>query len=407
MATRSIGSLFSAVPLAPSDAAFALTTAYNADTSPNKVSLGSGVYRDDNGEPWVLPVVKKAKSRLDADPTVNHEYLPIVGHAEFITAAQSLVFGTDDENMCSRIASVQCISGTGANHLGARFFTDTTQPRQVWISDPTWDNHHLIWTLVNDKIQQRVYPYYDNTSRSLDFDGMVDVIQRKAMAGDVIILHACAHNPTGIDPSREQWKAIADLCETKKLLPFFDWFATGSLDEDAWPIRHFLSRETLEFGVAQSFAKNLGLYGERVGAFHLVTSTAADSVMNVRSQLARLSRGEISTPPVYGARIAATVLRDQTLFDEWKIDLETMSGRIRAMRSALYDALRALGTPGDWRHVVDQIGMFSYTGLTPAQVELLREDYSIYLLASGRISIAGCELSSILDLALVHALTET
>lgn len=170
---------------------------------------------------------------MDADPKVDHEYLPIVGHAGFIDLAKELVFGTKAPEVCSRIASVQCISGTGANHLGARFLADTLSPRQVWISDPTWNNHHLIWTLVstnrdsdNDgghvQLAQRLYPYYTEASKSFDFDGMMDILTKDALEGDVIILHACAHNPTGLDPSPEQWEAIAELCERKKLFPFFD-----------------------------------------------------------------------------------------------------------------------------------------------------------------------------------------
>ncbi|OQV07968.1 hypothetical protein CLAIMM_12317 [Cladophialophora immunda] len=405
MALKVDDSLFSTVSLAPSDPVFALTSAFNADPCPSKVNLGSGVYRDNDANPWILPVVKKAKTKLNEDPTVDHEYLPIVGHARFIELAQELLFGTTMLDVCSRIASIQCISGTGANHLGARFLADALRPRTIWISDPTWNNHHLIWSLVatdrdigKERLQRQVYPYYDEPSRSFNFDGMMDTLSKNAGPGDVIILHACAHNPTGLDPSPEQWEAIADLCERKKLFPFFDsayqGFATGSLDADAWPVRHFLSRGGMEFCVAQSFAKNMGLYGERVGAFHLVTSTVS-SAAHARSQLARLQRGEISTPPVYGARIAATVLGDATLFNQWTADLQTMSGRIKSMRHALYEELRRLQTPGNWDHVVKQVGMFSYTGLTATQAKILRDEHSIYLLDSGRISVAGLNTSNV------------
>ncbi|KIY00157.1 uncharacterized protein Z520_03842 [Fonsecaea multimorphosa CBS 102226] len=413
MALKVTNSFFSNVSAAPSDPAFALTDAFKTDASSSKVSLGSGVYRDDDAKPWILPAVKKAKAKLNEDPGTDHEYLPIVGHAEFINLAQELLFGTKKLDVCSCIASVQCISGTGANHLGARFLADTLKPCRVWISDPAWGNHHLIWTLVSPNgnidgghIQQRLYPYYKETSRSFDFDGMMDTLEKDATEGDVVILHACAHNPTGLDPSPEQWEAIANLCERQKLFPFFDCayqgFATGSLDADSFAIRHFLSRGTMEFGVAQSFAKNMGLYGERVGAFHLVTSSTS-SATQTRSQLARLQRGEISTPPVYGARIAATVLGDPALFAEWMSDLQTMSGRIKDMRRALYDELRRLQTPGKWDHIVKQIGMFSYTGLDATQAKILRDEYSIYLLDSGRISIAGlntknvCYVASAID----------
>lgn len=371
------------------------------------------------------------------DPTFDHEYLPIPGYAPFYNLARDLIFGKGASSVPKeRIASLQTISGTGANHIGARFLADhlpklsnPSAKRTVWISDPTWANHHLIWSLVSSgtsgsPIQVKTYPYYHEPTRSLKFEGMMKVLEENTVTGDIILLHACAHNPTGIDPTRAQWLQIADLVERKGLFPFFDsayqGFASGDLDNDAWPIREF-ARRGMELCVAQSFSKNLGLYGQRTGAFHLVCKSV-EATACARSQVIELQRGEISTPPSYGMpvfpytrslfsfspffrlcfllkrlitptgpRLAAKILGDPALIEMWKEDLITMSSRIKSMRRALYDELQRLQTPGTWEHIINQIGMFSYTGLTKEQVRLLRE-YHIYLLESGRISIAGCKL---------------
>lgn len=216
-----------------------------------------------------------------------------------------------------------------------------------------------------------------------------------APEGSIIVLHACAHNPTGVDPTQEQWKKIATVVRSKKHFPFFDTayqgFASGNLAQDAWAIRYFVD-QGFELCIAQSYAKNFGLYGERAGCFHFVTSSATDAestVNRIASQLAILQRSEISNPPAYGARIAATVLCDKELFAQWEEDLRTMSGRIKEMRQALRNKLEELGTPGTWNHITDQIGMFSFTGLTEQQVLKIREDSHVYMTKNGRISMAG------------------
>ncbi|KAK2735874.1 hypothetical protein FQN57_001080 [Myotisia sp. PD_48] len=413
MAPLQTGSLFSKLEIAPHDEVFALMGAFQADTHQDKVSLGAGVYRTNEGKSWRLPTVKKAEQILLDDPELDHEYLPIPGYAPFINLARDLVFGLDPRIPIDRIASLQTVSGTGANHIGARFLADhlpllpadsngQKAKRTIWISDPTWINHHLIWDLVSSgstgsPLERRTYPYYHEPTRSLDFTGMMKTLEAEVKEGDIILLHACAHNPTGIDPTRSQWLEIASLCERKGLFPFFDsayqGFASGDLDNDAWPIREFAARG-MEICVAQSFSKNLGLYGQRVGAFHLVAKDANAGV-RARSQIVELQRGEISTPPAYGARIAATILSDPVLVEEWKKDLITMSSRIKSMRRALYDELQRLNTPGTWEHIINQIGMFSYTGLTKEQVTVLNKEYHIYILDSGRISIAGLNTSNV------------
>lgn len=345
------------------------------------------------------------------DAATNHEYLPMEGLASFVESARDLLFGSPSSALTSRIGSLQTISGTGAVHLGARFLNDTLHPARIWVSDPTWGNHHAIFDIAAPAVEQKMYPYYDAATCSLNFKGMMETLENEAQTGDLILLHACAHNPTGIDPTKEQWKQIADLCERKRLFPFFDsayqGFASGDVDEDAWAVRHFVERGTLELVVAQSFSKNFGLYGQRVGAFHIVAADE-DAKDKALSHLIYLQRAEISNPPVYGARIVSMILRNEELKREWEQDLLIMSGRIKTMRSLLFGELQRLKTPGSWDHIVNQVcftsmstpnqraftdkeeqnGMFSYTGLTEKQVLALRKEH-IYLLTSGRASISG------------------
>lgn len=294
------------------------------------------------------------------------------------------------------MTSIQTISGTGALHLGALFlskFYPRPSHQSVYFSSPTWANHHQIFSNVNLPVQ--TYPYFSAETKGLDFHGMRSAIEQ-AQPGSVILLHACAHNPTGVDLTQSQWTDLAKLIRSKKHFPFFDCayqgFASGSLENDAWAVRHFIS-EGFELCMAQSFAKNFGLYGERAGAFHFVTGPAPDAtetVARIASQLAVLQRSEISNPPAYGARIASTVLNDPKLFAEWEANLRTMSGRIKDMRAVLRAKLEALNhREGSWRHITDQIGMFSFTGLSEKQVLRLRADAHIYMTKNGRISMAG------------------
>ncbi|KAG8764308.1 Aspartate aminotransferase, cytoplasmic [Ceratobasidium sp. 423] len=392
--TMSSASTFSNVPLAPPDSIFKLTAAYKADTFPQKVNLGVGAYRDDNGKPWVLPVVKKATGILLNDPTLDHEYLPITGLPEYTSAAAKLILGADSPAIAEgRVASVQTISGTGANHLGAlflsRFYQWTDNKPQVFVSDPTWINHFAI--MRNVQIEPLTYPYYDPKTIGLDFSGLLNSL-KTAPVRSVFLLHACAHNPTGVDPTPEQWKEIADVVLEKGHYAFFDsayqGFASGDLDKDAAALRYFVSRG-VPLLVCQSFAKNAGLYGERVGALHIVSPTKEEA-NRVKSQLSVLQRSEISNPPAHGARLIALILNDPALFEEWKRDIKTMAHRIIAMREELYNILtNELKTPGKWNHIIDQIGMFSFTGISPEQSQQLIDKAHIYLTANGRISMAG------------------
>ncbi|KAL6806193.1 pyridoxal phosphate-dependent transferase [Trichoderma sp. SZMC 28012] len=384
-------SLLASLSEAPPDAAFALIEAYKVDNSPLKVDLSPGFYRDEDARPWILPSVRKAKQELLNDPTADHEHLPILGHAELLDSAQKLVFDTTPED-ANTIASIQTIAGTGANHLGALFLAKTIRPRTVWISDPTWINHEEIWKLADPDIKRRKYPYFNKEILDLDFEGAMSTLSSMAGEGDVVILHGCAHNPTGRDFTKEQWRTIARICEQKRLIPFFDLayqgFATGDLDEDAWPIRYFFRNTSLEMLVAQSFSKNFGLYGERIGVLHVVCRTD-DTRTKVVNVLTRLSRAEITTCPITGSKIVAKVLGNKDLKAQWQHDLLHMSGRMRRMRQRLVDELRKRQTPGQWGHILTDIGMFSMTSLQPNQIRILREEYHVYLLPSGRISMTG------------------
>ncbi|KAJ9318548.1 hypothetical protein DTO271D3_1210 [Paecilomyces variotii] len=390
------------VPKAPEDPLFGLMRAYRQDTSEKKVDLGIGAYRDNNAKPWVLPVVKQADAILHHDPNLNHEYLPITGLPEYTSAAQRLIFGADSPAIREkRVTTVQTISGTGAVHLGGLFLSrfHPIQPAPtVYVSNPTWANHNQIFSNIG--LPVATYPYFSAKTKGLDLDGMISTL-REAAPGSIVVLHACAHNPTGVDPTQEQWKLIAAVIRERHHFPFFDTayqgFASGDLARDAWSIRYF-TELGLELCVAQSFAKNFGLYGERTGAFHFVSGAGPDAEnanQHIASQLAVLQRSEISNPPAYGARIASVVLNDPKLFTQWEEDLRTMSGRIIEMRKGLRSRLEAKGTPGTWDHITSQIGMFSFTGLNPNQVQVLREKWHIYMTKNGRISMAGLNTHNI------------
>ncbi|KAH7107528.1 aspartate aminotransferase [Auriculariales sp. MPI-PUGE-AT-0066] len=391
--------IWQTVPLAPPDAIFKITAGYKADTDPKKVNLGVGAYRDNNGKPWVLPVVKKATERLLNDSTLDHEYLPITGLPEFITAAAKLIIGADAAAIKEgRVASAQTISGTGANHLGALFLSRFYQfngDKRIYLSDPTWANHHAIFRNVG--IEPVNYKYYDPRTVGLDFEGFLDALN-SAPERSVFLLHACAHNPTGVDPTTEQWTAIADVMLQRGHYAFFDCayqgFASGDLDRDAGAVRYFETRQ-IPMMVCQSFAKNAGLYGERIGALHLVAESA-DAGARVRSQMSVLQRSEISNPPAHGARLMALIMNESALFEEWKRDIATMALRIIDMREQLFKILsEELKTPGTWDHIVKQIGMFSFTGLNASQSQTMTDKYHIYLTTNGRISMAGLNTNNV------------
>jgi aspartate aminotransferase len=397
--------------VAPPDTAFGLMADFDEDPHPSKVSLIAGAYRDEYGSPWVLPSVQEVCTRLPLNPLKltsvqaksrlghqNHEYLSIAGSPTFLSLARLLTFGTElSSTLDKNIASIQTVSGTGANHIAALFLARHMRPAHVFIPSPTWVNHHAIWAQTG--VARVNYPYYAPKSRSVDLDGMLSVLDDKAEPNDILVLQACAHNPTGVDLTRVQWAQVVDVVKRKKLCVVFDsayqGFATGDPDDDAWAIRYFTEElidvhqsECPGLYIAQSFSKNFGLYGERVGALHLVVPRHL-SPQGALSNWELLARAEYSNPPRFGARIVETVLADDQLRSQWKKDLVTMSSRIKKMRCSLRRRLEEQDVPGNWSHIENQIGMFSYTGLDSAMVTRLRTEFHIYLLPSGRASICG------------------
>ncbi|KAI8660078.1 Aminotran-1-2 domain-containing protein [Fusarium keratoplasticum] len=388
------------LPPTQPDAAFSLVAAYEADICEQKVDLCPGFYRDENAKPWILPSVAQAKERIHANPSLNHEHLPLNGHPGLIRGAQELAIGTTRD--LKRVASIQTVSGTGANHIAALFLSTRLKPKTVWISDPSWINHTEIWKLAGPGVQQRFYPYFDAKNSKVDFEGMTETLRNDAQKGDVVILHACAHNPTGADLTESQWKIVADICREIGLFAVFDMayqgFASGNLEQDAFAITHFYDSLDMEFAIAQSFSKNFGLYGERIGVLHVV-ALDAKAAANTTLLLTQLSRAEITSCPSYGARIVAEILGDAILFKQWLKDLVEMSQRMKSMRLSLYQGLERRKVRGSWKHLLSDIGMFSMTGLSRAQVTELREEHHIYLLPSGRLSVTGLTSNNVESVA--------
>ncbi|KAG0294052.1 Aspartate aminotransferase, cytoplasmic, partial [Dissophora globulifera] len=309
----------------------------------------------------------------------------------FREASAKLILGGNSKALAEgRVGAAQCISGTGAVYTGAHFLSKhyPIKGAACYISKPTWANHRAIFEGVGIPVLE--YPYWDPATKGLDLKGMLGAMQ-SAANGSIFLLHPCAHNPTGVDPTPDQWRQIADVMEAKGHFTFFDCayqgFASGSLDKDAYSVRYFVERG-FELFVAQSFSKNFGLYSERAGNLTVVAKTP-EIKNRIESQIAKAQRAVISNPPAYGSRIVSTVLTNEKLYKEWEQNLSTMANRIIHMRKALFDELTRLQTPGKWNHIVDQIGMFSFTGLTTPQVKVLKEKYHVYLTDNGRISMAG------------------
>jgi len=384
---------FGNIQLAPPDSILGVNAAFKKDTNSQKVNLSIGAYRTEEGQPFVLRAVKLAEDSI-VSQNLNKEYIPQDGIPEFCVETRKFLLGENSlavkEN---RVCTLQSLSGTGALRIGFEFVKRFLPGRKVLVSFPTWGNHFQI--LEHCDIPYEKYPYFDKKTKGLDFNGMMRSIE-SVVDGSIVLLHSCAHNPTGVDPSPEQWKKIAEVCRRKNHIVFFDsayqGFASGDLVRDAYSIRLFESMG-FEFFCAQSFAKNFGLYGERVGAIHVVcNSTKAAS--NVLSQMHIIVRTLYSSPPLHGARIVTRVLTDPKLFALWEEDLKKMANRIIAMREELLNRLVKLNTPGDWTHIVKQIGMFSFLGLTPKQCESLVKDHHVYLLANSRISMAGLNMKN-------------
>jgi len=392
-------SLFEDVELAPAVPVFKLTADWRQDPDEKKINLGVGAYRDENGQPWVLPVVRSIEAQMAIDPLLTHEYLPILGLPDFRTAAVKLLLGNDSSAIIeNRAAGIQCLSGTGALCIGAEFLKKYYNKREantpVYVSDPTWGNHYGIFRKAgfNDI---RKYRYWNEDTKALHMSGLVEDLMN-APEFSIIVLHSCAHNPTGVDPNIEQWKKISEICKQRNLFPFFDCayqgFASGDPDNDAWSVRYF-AEQGFELFASSSYSKNFGLYNERAGNLTIVLRNPS-VVSRALTQIELIIRVMYSNPPNHGARIVSTALNNLAFRQEWNENIKTMSGRIKEMRQALFSKLRTKGVPGNWDHVINQIGMFCYTGLSSDQVQFLRKRH-IYLMGSGRINICSLNYNNI------------
>ncbi|MBI4986066.1 MAG: aspartate/tyrosine/aromatic aminotransferase [Rhodocyclales bacterium] len=380
-------SLFAAVEMAPRDPILGLTEAYNADTNPKKVNLGVGVYYTDEGKVPLLGAVKAAeKVRLEAAPARG--YQPIEGLAAYNQAVQNLMFGKDSQLLADgRAVTFECLGGTGALKVGADYLRRLLPAAKVYISDPSWENHRALFESAGFAVEN--YPYYDAATRGVNFAGMKSFLDGLP-AGSIVVLHACCHNPTGADLTAAQWQEVVAAVTERKLVAFIDMAYQGFADgikEDAVALDLFAA-SGLQFLVSSSFSKSFSLYGERVGALTIVTAGKEESA-RVLSQVKRVVRTNYSNPPTHGGAVVAAVLANAELRQQWEDELAGMRSRIRAMRTGLVDKLKAKGVAQDFSFIVKQRGMFSYTGLTAAQVERLKNEFGIYAVSTGRICLAA------------------
>lgn len=380
-------SLFASVEQAPRDPILGLNEQYNADTRTTKVNLGVGVYYDDEGRIPLLKAVERAEEeRVKAHAARG--YLPIEGIAGYNKGAQTLLFGHHSNLIESgRVITTQALGGTGALKIGADFLKQMLPDAKVLISNPSWENHRALFERAGFPVD--TYPYYDASTHGLDFDGMLDCLKQQP-AHTIIVLHACCHNPTGVDPTLDQWKQVASVVKERQLVPFLDIAYQGfgdGLEEDASVVRLFAEHDLTMF-VSSSFSKSFSLYGERVGALTLVTGSKEEST-RVLSQVKRVIRTNYSNPPTHGGTVVSMVLNSAELFGLWSDELAGMRDRIRTMRQQLVAKLKEHGVTQNFDFVLAQRGMFSYSGLTAAQVDRLREEHGVYAVSSGRICVAA------------------
>jgi aromatic-amino-acid transaminase len=386
-------SIFAAVEMAPRDPILGLNEAFAADTRTTKVNLGVGVYFTDEGKIPLLAAVKAAeKARLEAAPARG--YQPIEGLAAYNSAVAALLFGKDSALIAEgKTLTVEALGGTGALKVGADYLKRLLPQAKVYISDPSWENHRALFESAGFDVEN--YPYYDAASRGANFAAMKQFLSGLT-AGSIIILHACCHNPTGADLSDAQWAEVVAVCQARGLIPFLDMayqgFADG-IDADAVAVRAFAA-SGLQFFISSSFSKSFSLYGERVGALTVVTASKEEAG-RVMSQVKRVVRTNYSNPPTHGGAVVAAVLASPELRKQWEDELAGMRVRIREMRTSLVEKLAARGVATDFGFVTKQRGMFSYTGLSAAQVERLKTEFGIYAVSTGRICLAALNTKNI------------
>lgn len=379
--------IFSQVVLAPADPILGLTDTFKADPRQDKVNLGVGIYKDEAGQTPVLQSVKKAEALLlEQEKTKN--YLGIEGVQTYNRVVQELLFGEGSTLVTSgRAATAQAPGGTGALRIAAEFLLRNTPSRTVWVSNPTWANHQNIFETAGLTVKE--YGYYNASAHDIDFGGMMADLAN-AQAGDIVLLHGCCHNPTGIDLTLAQWELVANLCADKQLVPLFDFAYQGfgaGIEEDAAGLR-LVAAKVPELLVANSFSKNFGLYNERIGAVTVVAQNA-DEAVRAFSQVKRTIRANYSNPPAHGALIVSTILSDAALKALWVQELTEMRERIAEMRTLFVQSLKDEGVTQDFSFISRQNGMFSFSGLNKAQVARLKDEFGIYIVGSGRISVAG------------------
>lgn len=379
--------MFESISAAPADPILGLADLFRADDRPHKINLGIGVYKDETGNTPVLTSVKKAEQYLLENETTKN-YLSIDGLADFARCTQELLFGAENALIAAgRARTAQTPGGTGALRVAADFLATQTSVKRVWVSNPSWPNHKNVFNAAGLDVCE--YAYYDAENHTLDFDGMLAALQ-EAKAGDVVLFHGCCHNPTGIDPTAEQWNQLAQLSQAKGWLPLFDFayqgFARG-LNEDAEGLRIFAASHQ-ELIVASSYSKNFGLYNERVGAITLVAADAA-TAETAFSQVKYTIRANYSNPPAHGAAVVATILSNSALRTIWEQELTDMRQRIQRMRQLFVNTLAEKGAKNDFSFIIRQNGMFSFSGLTKDQVIRLREEFGVYAVNSGRVNVAG------------------
>ncbi|WP_350307393.1 amino acid aminotransferase [Photorhabdus viridis] len=388
--------MFEKITAAPADPILGLADTFRSDPRTNKINLGIGVYKDETGKTPVLTSVKKAEQYLlENEATKN--YLPISGLVEFGNVTQELLFGKDHPVVTDKRArTAQSPGGTGALRIAADFIAKQTNAKQVWISNPTWPNHKNVFSAAG--LEVREYKYYDAEKHALNFEDMLASLA-DAQAGDVVLFHGCCHNPTGIDPTPAQWAKLAEMSAEKGWLPIFDFayqgFAKG-LNEDAEGLRIFAKNHN-ELIVASSYSKNFGLYNERVGACTIVAGDS-DTAEKALSQAKAIIRANYSNPPSHGASIVATILSHKELKTAWEQELTTMRERIQRMRQLFVNTLQEKGAKQDFSFIINQNGMFSFSGLTKEQIERLRVEFGIYAVSSGRINVAGLTLENMAPL---------
>jgi aromatic-amino-acid transaminase len=380
-------SLLAGVEMAPRDPILGISELYNADPNPRKVNLGIGVYTDDNGKVPLLECVRRA-DRAILDNPAPWNYLPIDGLPAYDTAVQGLVFGADSPVVKEkRAVTVQALGGTGGLKIGADFLRRINPGAGVWISDPSWENHRALFEGAGFKVD--TYPYYDAARHGVDFPALAVALE-KLPPRSIVVLHACCHNPTGYDLTTDQWTKVIEIVKARELVPFLDIAYQGfgeGIAEDGAAVRRFAEACSPVF-VASSFSKSFSLYGERVGALSVATASA-DEAARVLSQMKRVVRTNYSNPPTHGGKVVAMTLTTPDLRTLWERELGEMRDRIKTMRKALVDGIHSRVPGSDFGFVLRQRGMFSYSGLTKAQVVRLREEFSIYAIETGRICVAA------------------